>query len=605
MARSIVGGVFSFVAEGIIVFGQDGTINQINPHASLLLDYTSDEIIGKSIDDVLGLTFNDDQLAPEQRVTATIFGTHKTFTVPRGKTAYITSKTGNRFPVFLSARLITTEDSEPFGVLVFRDITTEKQLQSYKENTARRLSELTPFLQRTSTGDFSNALAVPDTEDEFTELFVGLKLMVDDLREVDSQREREEEEKIEAIKKTEEERRRLSEEYSKQLEKEVAEKTHEIIQAKTHTETIIENLTSGLLEYDSAFKLLRINRAAEDLLGVGRSEVVNQEILPKDIDKERWRTLVEVSYPALAPTAKKVKREATGLVSADVNEITVHHPLERDLQVITAHLVDHATGAQQGFIKLIRDVTREKAIARSKSEFISIAAHQLRTPLSAIKWALHLVINGDLGPLNPSQQKLLGNGYETNEKMIQLVNDLLNVARIEDGRFGYDFKQNDIMKIMTSVLSPIRALAQEKAVTLEVTTPDGEPQSFVFDGNKIALALQNLIDNAVKYTPTGGKVSVAVRKQGEYLEVKVQDTGIGVPPEQVSRLFTKFFRAENALHMQTSGSGLGLYIVKNIVMRHGGALNVESKEGVGSTFTLTLPLNESLIPKEDVAVDDV
>lgn len=602
MVRSIIGGVLSFVAEGVIVFDAQGVITQVNPHASLLLDYTNEELVGKRVDSIFFLTFEKAEPIPPQGITATVFEKKSVYTIPLGQTAYLSSKSGRRFPVFASARALLTEQGE-VGILVFRDITIEKELANYKTETARKLSALTPFLQRTATGDFSTAVLVPEKEDEFTELFVGLKLMVDDLREIEASRRREQEEKIEAIRKTEEERRTLAEQYSKQLEKTVEEKTRELSQSKLHIETIVENLTTGLLEYDSEFTLLRMNREAEGLLGVKREDVVGKAILPRDIDTDHLRSLVEVSYPALSSSAKKIRHEASGL-DADVNELTVQYPLERQLQVVTAPIVDPTTGERQGFIKVIRDITREKMISRSKSEFISIAAHQLRTPLSAIKWTLHLVINGDLGALNPSQSKLLSNGYETNEKMIQLVNDLLNVARIEDGRFGYDFKENDLVKATTTIVNWAKNMSLDKGVTIELKTPAEGMNLFVFDTNKVSLALQNLVDNAVKYTPAGGVVSVEVKKTGEYAEVVVHDSGIGVPQEQIGRLFTKFFRAENALHMQTSGSGLGLYIVKNIIQRHGGKISVSSKEGEGSTFSFTLPMDEKMIPQDDTSAEE-
>ncbi len=604
MAQSILSGVLSFVAEGILVFTPEGTIILANPHASLLLDYTSSELVGKNISDIFVLTFDSAPLTPEEGIVHILFTTGKVFTVSHGKVAYLTSRSGRKFPVFVSARSFMLENGAA-GVLVFRDITNEKKLENYKTGTAQRLSELTPFLQRTATGDFSEVPKIPYQEDEFTELFVGLRLMIEDLREAQAQREKEQAEKIAAVKKTEEERRQLAEEYSRRLEKQVEEKTREIVLAKTHTETIIENLTNGLLEYDNEFTLLRMNRAAEAILGIDRGETVGKKILPKDVDRERWRALVNVSYPALAPTVRKIKHAATDPTNAEINEIAISYPLERELQVITAPIIDPATGEQQGFIKLLRDITREKSISRSKSEFISIAAHQLRTPLSAMKWTLHMVINGDEGPLNPPQHELLSNGYKTNEKMIQLVNDLLNVARIEEGRFGYDFKSDDLMKVVESVVDAAEVSAREKSVTITVATPEGKPPLFVFDASKVTLALQNLVDNAVKYTPAGGTVSLTLLIRGESLEIEVRDTGIGIPSGQINMLFTKFFRADNALRTQTDGSGLGLYLAKNVAVRHGGSLRVESEEGVGSTFFFSLPLDAGRIPKNDVSLDEL
>lgn len=580
MAQSILGGVLSFIAEGVVVCTPEGTITLVNPHASLLLDRTSDELIGKRIDEVFALTFDSSPLKPEEKITYTLFIAEKVFTIPRDKIAYLTASSGRRFPIFVSARSLAFENSLA-GVLVFRDISVEKELENYKTNTARRLSELTPFLQRIATGDFSTTPDVPLEENEFTELLVGLHLMIEDLREAQKQHE----------------------EYSKQLEKQVEEKTQEIVQAKTHIEAIIENLTSGLIECDDQFTLQRINRAAETLLGIDRKEVLGKTVLKKDGEKGHWQALIDVLYAAPSPAVKKTKDTATGL-DIETDEIMVQYPLERALQVITIPIAVQAAEQRRGFIKLIRDITREKNISKSKSEFISIAAHQLRTPLSAIKWTLAMVLNGDEGPLGDSQSKLLRTSYETNERMIQLVNDLLNVARIEEGRFGYEFKQGDIMDVIQNAVEFVKVAAHEKNVTINVETPNEKPPLFVFDANKMALALQNLLDNAVKYTLAGGKVTVDVGIQGDYLTIDVRDTGIGVPEKQINMLFTKFFRAENALRMQTSGSGMGLYLAKNVAIRHGGSLHVESKEGTGSTFSLTLPLQEERIPKGDVWLDE-
>lgn len=581
MAQSILNGVLSFVAEGVIVCTPDGVVTVVNPHASLLLDRTSDELIGKNINDVFTLTFDSRPLEPEERITHVLFTAHAIFTVPPDAVAYLTPQSGKKFPIFVSARSLALENGSA-GILVFRDISKEKELENYKNDTAKRLSALTPFFQRIATGDFSQTPDIPREEDEFTELLVGIHLMTEDLREA-------------ALR---------TEEYSKRLEKQVEEKTQEIVQAKTHIEAIVENLASGLIEYDDQFTLLRINRAAETLLGVDRAEVVGKKILPGGGNTPHWQALASILHPAPSPAAADMKGAGTEPATT-TDELAIQYPLERELQVITVPIAGQTVPKRQGFIKLIRDITREKNIARSKSEFISIAAHQLRTPLSAIKWTLDMVLNGDEGPLGASQSKLLRNSYETNERMIQLVNDLLNVARIEEGRFGYEFKQADIMTVVQSALEFVKVVAREKGVTVNVETPNGKPPLFVFDANKVTLALQNLVDNAVKYTPDGGSVTLIVGTQGEYLTVDIRDTGIGIPQNQINMLFTKFFRADNALRMQTSGSGMGLYLAKNIALRHGGSLRVESKEGAGSTFSFKLPLEENRIPKSDPALEGI
>jgi len=186
--------------------------------------------------------------------------------------------------------------------LVFRDITTEKALEKYKINTAKTLSELTPILQKTATGDFTFYPELPKEENEFTEILVGLRLMLDDLRELDRAREKNEQEKVRAL----EEKRELTEKYSKELEEEVDKKTNELSDAKSHIETIIENLTSGLIEYNNDFKLMRINRAAEDILGVKKDTVIGNIVDPKKAQEVRFTSLVKVTYPYLSPNSKKI-----------------------------------------------------------------------------------------------------------------------------------------------------------------------------------------------------------------------------------------------------------------------------------------------------------
>lgn len=602
MNNSEIGTLLSFIAEGLVLFDSNGQVTQVNPHASLLLDYTTSEFIGKNIDTLFEIYLNDDLIPENERITHFVFSLGKPFVTPRGSTIYFKSKSGRKFPVFVSAKAMKTEERAS-GVLIFRDITIEKELESYKTNTAKKISELTPFLQKAATGEFSGgSIPVPEKEDEFTELLVGLKLMLDDLSELDQEREKSQFEKIEAVKKTEEERRKLTEQYSKELEGKVEEKTGELKRAKTHIETVIENLTSGLIEYDSSFTVVRINKTAEEMLGISRDDIVGKRIEPKDIkEKPEWKSLIEVSYPAISESVRKVSKEVSG-VDADVIDIMITFPLEREVQVTTLPIASVFSGDAKGFIKAIRDVTRERIIARSKSEFISIAAHQLRTPLSAVKWTMRLLMDGDLGVLNSSQFKLLGRGYETNEKMIQLVNDLLNVSRIEDGRFGYRFNKANIVETITSIVTNSAISAREHGVKVTFDAPAQAIPPFVFDQEKISLAFQNIVDNAIKYTPQGGEVSVSVVTEGEFVKISTHDTGVGIPKSQIGRLFSKFFRAENVIHMQTSGSGLGLFIVKNIITRHGGKISVESEENKGSTFWFTLPTNETLIPSRDEKV---
>jgi signal transduction histidine kinase len=237
---------------------------------------------------------------------------------------------------------------------------------------------------------------------------------------------------------------------------------------------------------------------------------------------------------------------------------------------------------------ILHDVTREKAIERMKTEFVSISAHQLRTPLSAIKWTLKMFLDGDLGELTKEQREFLEKTYKSNERMINLINDLLNVTRIEEGRYLYRPVLADIVPICQSVIDSYREEIEKKNLKFEFKKPKELPKVRV-DIEKISLAIQNLLENAIRYNREGGEIEIVLKEKEKEIEFSIRDTGIGIPKDQQNRVFTKFFRAPNAMRMETEGSGLGLFITKNIIEAHGGKIWFKSEEGKGTTFYFTLP----------------
>ncbi len=365
---------------------------------------------------------------------------------------------------------------------------------------------------------------------------------------------------------------------------------------KKQTETIVSNLVSGVILYDTDFKIMLINPRAREILGIKNEDVLGRKITP-GLAKNypQFDSLVKVLYPSLSDNVRRIPTEEG---KPKIVEMRITHPYDMDIQVFTVPIHDHNKNVT-GYLKIIRDVSREKAISRTKSEFISIAAHQLRTPLSAIKWIFKMLLDGDAGKLTEEQKDLLQKGYDSNERIIQLVNDMLNVARIEEGRFGYEFYYIDIVELINKVILEYKLKAEEKNIDLKFIKPSGKINPVKIDPSKIELVLQNLIDNALKYTKEGGSVEISLKKTDDYLQISVKDTGVGIPESQKERLFSKFFRGENVVKMQTEGTGLGLFITKNIVLRHGGKIWVDTKEGEGTTFTFTIPKKESLIPEKE------
>jgi signal transduction histidine kinase len=223
-----------------------------------------------------------------------------------------------------------------------------------------------------------------------------------------------------------------------------------------------------------------------------------------------------------------------------------------------------------------------------KSEFVSLMVHQLRTPLSALKWSIKMLLDGDLGELAPQQRDVLEKGYSSNERMIQLVNDILNVDKIEAGEMQFKFVPIDLQDVIIDVVSELTHVARENDMTLSFERVQGIP-SIQGDLEKLRVVFQNLIDNAIKYSKKGGKIIIGVEEDGNDVVVRVVDAGIGIPEDERDKIFSKFFRSSNAREVKTEGSGLGLYIARVIIENHKGSITFESESGRGTTFFVRLP----------------
>ncbi len=244
------------------------------------------------------------------------------------------------------------------------------------------------------------------------------------------------------------------------------------------------------------------------------------------------------------------------------------------------------------FKKIMAIAAREAGLHKAKSEYISLLAHQLRTPLTGTKWNIKTLLDGDWGKLNERQKKFLARSYETNEQMIKLVNDLLNVTRIEEGRYDFNPKKTDVLALVARVTDSFRDEARQAGIKLVLEKPRTKARMpmMPIDSEKIEMAIGNLIDNAIRYNKPNGSVRISIAREVHVVKIKISDTGVGIPSRQRAQLFSRFFRGDNVVKMQVQGFGLGLFIVRNIVERHGGTVEVESKENEGAAFTITLPL---------------
>lgn len=242
------------------------------------------------------------------------------------------------------------------------------------------------------------------------------------------------------------------------------------------------------------------------------------------------------------------------------------------------------------YVSLSQDITARKEIDRAKTEFVSLASHQLRTPLSAIRWYSEMLLSKYVGELNEKQRQYVKEIYAGNLRMVELVNALLNVSRIDLGTFVSEPEPLNLVEICESVLAELNPQVIEKNQTVERNFA-GAPQTYLADPKLIRIVFQNFLSNSVKYTQLEGHVAVEISTREGSVYIRVSDNGYGIPSAQHGKIFEKLFRADNVRQKDTEGTGLGMYIVKAIVESSGGRIWFESEENKGTTFHVLLPLS--------------
>lgn len=242
------------------------------------------------------------------------------------------------------------------------------------------------------------------------------------------------------------------------------------------------------------------------------------------------------------------------------------------------------------------DITREEEIDRAKSEFVSIASHQLRTPLSAIHWYTEILLDEDVGTLTSEQRKHLETIYKVDEHLIELVNSLLNVSRLELGTFAINPETIDIRTVIDEVLCELQPMVEKKGQTM-TSSIDATITTIEYDPKLLHMIVLNLLSNAVKYTPDHGQVECAATPaEGGQITITVKDNGYGIPVQQHDKIFTKLFRADNIQKVSTEGTGLGLYVIKSVVEKTKGTITFVSAENQGTTFHVSLPIHAAKEP---------
>jgi PAS domain S-box-containing protein len=359
-----------------------------------------------------------------------------------------------------------------------------------------------------------------------------------------------------------------------------------LLKARAQDEALLKAIPDGIIAIDQLEKVVFANNAAYEKLRLSEPEFIgktinslfkltvsNGQILPKDLD------------PLFL--AQKIKNKVIKTIKDDIfltdskgNTFPVYisaNPIIIDKKMT-------------GIIIVFRDISIEKEVDRMKSEFVSLSSHQLRTPITSINWLTESILDDKTNQLIPRHRKIIEDIRSSNNRMTDLVNSLLNVARLEIGTFIIAPTTVKFHDICADALSDLKSLIIKKDITIK-TKCDAHLNTYYADPHLLNIIIQNLLSNAIKYSNDGGTVTMKSEIKGDFLYISIKDNGIGIPEEQQEQIFTKLFRANNAQTVDTQGSGLGLYIVKLIVNSVGGKIWFKSKINIGSTFYITLPKN--------------
>jgi len=363
----------------------------------------------------------------------------------------------------------------------------------------------------------------------------------------------------------------------KQNEEIAWKKYKRVLSDKQKTEAVIRSIAEGVVVVDTQGKVIMMNSAAEKLLGVSRKDKVGKALL-ENLKEEQLISLVK------------------GSEDKEEREIELVSPRNETKKVLRASsaVVENENGQTVGMVSVLSDITKQKELDHLKASFVASVSHELRTPLAAIDQSLSLILNKSTGEISPAQEEFLSLAQRNLKRLNILLNDLLDLSKLEAGKMELKRRTVSIEEIAEESIGSLNNWAKAKAIKIVKKIQGGIPQVNV-DSNRIIQVLNNLIGNAIKFSPNNADITVEANFQNgkEEIEICVQDTGIGIPKESLTKIFDKFFQLDERTSTDISGTGIGLFVAKEIVELHGGRIWAESEEGRGAKFIFTLPLKNN------------
>jgi PAS domain S-box-containing protein len=358
-------------------------------------------------------------------------------------------------------------------------------------------------------------------------------------------------------------------------------KMQNLLTHQTEAEVLFMSIGDGAITTDEFGRITRVNPSAENMLGFKEAELLGQWFL---------KSIVAISFEGQRMTVIDQPITQAFLTGKPVSG-KMFYVSKTGSQIPVAVNVSPIISKKRpiGAIEVFRDISIEQEVDRMKSEFISLASHQLRTPLSAIKTYSHMLSDGYMGELNDSQKQSLKTIISASNRMNELISTLLNITRIESGTIAVNTRSLKLDEVIEEIIPELKLMADAKSINLHVDKVGKESTQIKTDSLIVKEVVTNLVSNAIKYTPEEGEVKVVIKPQRSTITVEVSDSGWGIPIHAHDKVFSKFFRGSNIIKRETSGTGLGLYLVKGLVDTLKGKIWFTSEEGNGTSFYVTLP----------------
>ncbi len=367
------------------------------------------------------------------------------------------------------------------------------------------------------------------------------------------------------------------------LEGQVADKTQALQKQVMLDRAVLEGIEYGVLATDANGVITDGNEAASRLLGFSKGELMQK--MATDVLRIHYQKGMFSNGDHPVSVCLRDKSTFRAPPSMHLTILRKNQTLLPVMLMVTPLLQENTL---LGSIVIFLDVTEERQTDYMKSEFISLASHQLRTPLSSLRWYLELLTGETDVQLTGEQKEYLQEVQKASSQMASLLDTLLRVARLDEGGILIERKTVDVIDLLDRLFDEIRQGNHDAKLSFVSALPKG-PLMLSTDPVLLPIVVQNLVTNAMKYSPQGGAITIGIREEKDTINITVTDQGVGIPPEEQERVFEKFFRAKNIRHMLTSGTGLGLYLSKRIMDSLGGHLSFVSEQGKGTVFTATVP----------------